>query len=38
MSEWVKAVNELKEYGEWCNDVSYSVADVDGIIKKHLTK
>lgn len=36
LSEWVAAVNSLQEYGEWCNDVSYSIADVDGIIKKHL--
>lgn len=35
LSEWVEAVNALQEYGEWCNDVSYSVADVDGIINKY---
>ena len=36
--EWINTVNSLNEFGEWCNDVSYSIADVDGIIKKHLTK
>ncbi|TGA95896.1 type III restriction endonuclease subunit R [Sporolactobacillus shoreae] len=36
LAEWVEAVNELGEYGVWCNDVSYNVADVDGIVKKHL--
>lgn len=36
LSEWVEAVNALQEYGVWCNDVSYSIADVDGIIQKHL--
>ena len=35
LAEWVQAVNDLGEFGEWCNDVSYSVADVDGIIAKH---
>jgi type III restriction enzyme len=28
-------VNSLKEYGQWCNDISFNVADVDGIIEKH---
>jgi len=32
--EWVDAVNELGEYGTWCNDVSYNVSDVDGVIEK----
>lgn len=36
LAEWVEAVNGLGEYGEWCNDVSYNVADVDGIIMQHL--
>ena len=36
LSEWILAVNGLGEYGEWCNDVSYNVADVDGIIAKYL--
>jgi len=36
LSEWVSAVNSIGEYGEWCNDVSYNIADVDGIIGKYL--
>lgn len=36
LSEWISAVNNLGEYGEWCNDVSYNVADVDGIIAKYI--
>ena len=35
LTEWIAAVNGLVDYGEWCNDVSYNVADVDGIIQKH---
>lgn len=34
LAEWIEAVNGIGEYGEWCNDVSYNVADVDGIINK----
>jgi len=34
LEEWVNAVNGLGVYGEWCCDVSYNVADVDGIINK----
>ena len=36
LTEWVEAVNGLGEYGEWCNDVSYNVADVDGIIQRFI--
>jgi type III restriction enzyme len=36
LSEWVEAVNSIKEYGQWCSDISYSVADVDGIIGKYI--
>ena len=36
LSEWVSAVNSLGEYGEWCNDVSYNIADVDGIIARYI--
>ena len=36
LAEWVAAVNQCGEFGEWCNDVSYSVADVEGIIVRHL--
>lgn len=35
LAEWVAAVNQCGEFGEWCNDVSYNVADVDGIIEKY---
>ena len=34
LSEWVKAVNAIGDYGMWESDVSYNVGDVDGIIKK----
>lgn len=34
--EWTNAVNSLGEYGIWRSDVSYNVADVDGIIKKYV--
>lgn len=36
LSEWVAAVNSLGEYGEWCNDISYNIADVEGIIAKYI--
>ena len=36
LSEWIAAVNQSGEFGEWHNDVSYNVADVDGIIAKYL--
>jgi type III restriction enzyme len=36
LEEWIAAVNGLGEYGQWCSDVSYNVADVDGIIFKRL--
>ena len=38
MAEWVKAVNAANEFGQWANDVSYSVKDVDGIIGKYAEK
>lgn len=34
LSEWIEAVNQTGEYGEWCNRVSYNVKDVDGIIEE----
>jgi type III restriction enzyme len=37
LAEWIEAVNSIKEYGEWLSDISFSVADVDGIIEKYLT-
>ena len=36
LSEWTSAVNQYSEFGAWCNDVSYNVADVDGIIARYL--
>ncbi|MBQ8619220.1 MAG: DEAD/DEAH box helicase family protein [Clostridia bacterium] len=36
LAEWIQTVNSMGEFGHWCNDVSYNVADVDGIIAKHL--
>jgi len=38
LTEWVEAVNSLKEYGEWCSDISFNVADVDGIIAKYASE
>ncbi len=37
LSDWCRAVNQVKHYGHWCCDVSRSPADIDGIIKKNLT-
>jgi type III restriction enzyme len=36
LEEWICAVNGLGEYGEWCCDVSYDVADVDGVVGKYV--
>ena len=36
LAEWIETVNSVGEFGVWCNDVSYNVADVDGIIARHL--
>jgi type III restriction enzyme len=36
LEEWVSAVNGMEEYGQWRCDVSYDVADVDGIIGKYV--
>lgn len=36
LAEWIEAVNNTGEFGLWFNDVSYDVADVDGIINKYL--
>jgi type III restriction enzyme len=38
LEEWIAAVNGIGEYGEWHSDVSYNVADVDGIIHKLILK
>jgi hypothetical protein len=32
------AVNSLREYGQWRCDISFNVADVDGIIEKYTGK
>lgn len=34
LKEWVDVVNETGEFGVWCNDISFNVKDVDGIIAK----
>jgi type III restriction enzyme len=36
LAEWIEAVNSIEEYGIWCSDISFNIADVDGIIEKHL--
>ena len=38
LAEWVSTINGLGEYGQWCNAVSYNIADVDGIILHHSLK
>ena len=35
LEEWITAVNQLGDYGEWVSDISIDVADVDGIIAKY---
>ena len=35
LAEWIEAVNNCGDFGEWCNDVSYNVGDIDGIIAFH---
>jgi type III restriction enzyme len=37
LAEWIQAVNALGEYGEWCNDVSYDVKSVDGIVARWMS-
>ena len=36
LAEWIEAVNNCGDWGEWCSDISFNIADVDGIIAKHL--
>ena len=36
LSDWVKAVNGTKRFGEWACDMSKSPADIDGIIAKYI--
>ncbi|MDR0313151.1 MAG: hypothetical protein LBI14_06105, partial [Treponema sp.] len=35
LEKWILTVNSLKEYGEWYSDISFNIADVDGIISKY---
>lgn len=35
LNEWVIAINENGSFGEWSWGVSFNIADVDGIIRKH---
>ena len=37
LMEWVETVNEYGEFGRWAGDISYQIADVDGIIQKYLS-
>lgn len=36
LREWIRAINDVKEFGHWVSDISYSPKDVDGIIEKFL--
>ena len=36
LSEWIEAVNSMKEYGEWHSAISFDVSDIDGIIRKYI--
>ncbi|MBR0282583.1 MAG: DEAD/DEAH box helicase family protein [Oscillibacter sp.] len=36
LAEWIEAVNNCGDFGEWHNDISFNIADVDGIIAKYL--
>ena len=36
LMDWVTAVNDAKEFGRWACEVSYNIADIDGIIAKYL--
>ena len=36
LEEWIEAVNSLKEYGQWCSDISFEVSDINGIIGSYL--
>ena len=38
LKEWVSTINNTEEFEKWCNDVSYSIADLDGIIQKHASQ
>lgn len=34
LKEWVATVNECGEFGKWACDISYHIADVDGIVRR----
>lgn len=34
LEEWVQAVNAHGGFGQWCADISFSIGDLKGIIKK----
>ena len=36
LEEWVAVVNSIREFGVWRNAVSYSIADIDGLIEQVL--
>lgn len=36
LANWCKAVNDIGEYGEWCSDVAFDTAEVEGILRKYL--
>jgi type III restriction enzyme len=35
LEEWITAINCLQDYGKWVCDISFNIADIDGIIAKH---
>lgn len=35
LQEWILAVNQDGSFGEWLREVSYNIADIDGIIAKY---
>jgi type III restriction enzyme len=37
LKEWIAAVNGIEDYGDWCCDISFNVADIDGIVAKYAT-
>ncbi len=38
LNQWVKAVNEHGEYGDWSCDISYHPAELPEILKKHASQ
>ena len=35
LEDWVKAVNNAKDFGKWCCDVSFHPNDLEGILSKY---